>query len=246
MLTRLNGLILIGNPLIPAVVALAIAGVFVAYRDDVARGWQETRVPLLAVRDSAEQAAGLAQDAVTNAMAKLASAGEGFEAVGDEFKQARDSVQPTLDTIAAIRVPEASVTWRNATLCPKPLPACEPHVSTGWIEVGADLAKPFQDIFDAMDAAGQPIRDVKAAMDELRIVEDLAAESQRAQIALRIAAKQAIAVARPLGAILAAVGYVAIGLLIWFALQFAVRGSAQMATGWRMLTTGRPPPAPTR
>ncbi len=247
MLTRLTGLVLIGNTLIPALAAIAVAATFLHYKDDVERGWREIEGPLIVVRDSAEQSAETALDAASNAMAKLGLAMNGFEALGNELNAVHKTVEPTLSTIRGISLQSAEIRrWRHAKICPdvRGVPACVPIVSTTEITLGADLAKPFYSVFNAMQSAAQPVLDLKAAMVELGIVDELSEEARRAQAALGIASRQAIAIAGPLGNMLVAIGYVAIFLLVWFALQFVVRGTAQVALGWRMLTTGRQPTTP--
>ena len=43
----------------------------------------------------------------------------------------------------------------------------------------------------------------------------------------------------PIGIALTAVGYLSIFLVLWFGVQYAVRGYANIAVGWTMLRTGR-------
>ena len=89
-----------------------------------------------------------------------------------------------------------------------------------------------------MATAAQPLTDVKLALDELGVLGQLPEKAEQAQAALGIVATEALRLADPLGAILEACGYIAIFLLVWFGVQFVVRGAGQLRDGFRLLAGG--------
>jgi len=75
-------------------------------------------------------------------------------------------------------------------------------------------------------------RSLSIYISDLGILDEIPAHARQAQTALAVLAGKALALA-PL---VTALGYVLIGLLAWYAFQRVVRGFANLAAGWRMMT----------
>jgi|GEM_PF-3895965 len=246
MLTRLQGLVMIVNTLLPLALLLGITVAFVSWKGVFEERWQTVEPQLVAIRDSANQSVILVQATADRVTTHLASAGEGLDAVGKEFAKAAVTVEPVLQTMEQITVPGLKVTTIHKAICghqlkfgkkPKPI-NCWPQVTLTESRFGETLAKPFRDAYGVMATAAQPLTDVKLALDELGVLGQLPEKAEQAQAALGIVATEALRLADPLGAILEACGYIAIFLLVWFGVQFVVRGAGQLRDGFRLLAGG--------
>ena len=166
MLTRLNGLVLIINALLPPLFVLAVAGLFIYYKGDVEDGWiNEIRPELEAIQNAATVSIVLVDNAVTNASAKITSAANGLDAVATQFEKAAATVAEPLKTLGAVTVPKYTVSWdHHKVVCPgpnkkdvfgKPIKPCIPNIHKGDFKLGEALTRPFTNAFEAMTAAAQ-------------------------------------------------------------------------------------------
>lgn len=240
MLIRLQGLVLIINTLIPAALLLAAAGLFLFFKSDVETAWtQDVRPQLTAIEKSAEQSIGLVEDAVSNASTKISSAAKGLDKVSKGFDAVGDAVAPTLKKLNGISVPTFKVGWRHEKFCGPKKFKCVPSVTPSNWAFGKEIAKPFNAAFGAMASAAKPLADMKDAIAELGVIEDISGEAAKAQKALGRLAATVLSLAKPIGTLFTAIGYIVIFLVVWFGFQYAVRGANHLRNGFRMLITGQ-------
>ena len=247
MPARLNGLVMIVNTLLPAILLIAVAAVFLAYKGEVARGWQDARQSLEAIRDSAQGTIDKVDSAATRAANKLEAAMAGLEAVGGRFEKISQDANTALAPLDKLRVPKFSVGWDDKEKCvdtklfgDKCIKWREPSVGTEWSNIGAAVKKPFTDAFDAMSAAAKPLGDLKAAAAELAVLKTLPQEAEKAQAQLAVVADRALAVAAPIGRILTVAGYIAVFLTLWLGFVYGLRGYSRLIEGWTLMTGGSP------
>ncbi len=242
MLMRLQGFVLIVNTLLPVVLLGGIAGAFLYGQGRLEAQWAIVEPELVALRDSAGASVVLVQATTDRVTGHLKKAGEGLDAVGKEFAKASATVAPTLTAIEKVTVPGLKVTTVQNALCgyerkgrKLQQKSCWPHLEIVKSGLGVAVAKPFRDVYATMATAAQPLSDIKLALGELDALGALPGKAAEAQAAIGIVADEAIRLAGPIGAAFRVVGYVSIFLLVWFGVQYGVRGTARIREGWRML-----------
>lgn len=246
MLVRLQGLVIIVNTLIPAILLVSIVGAFLYWKDTVAARWAVVEPQLEEIRNTADASLLLVQGTAGRVTERLSKAANGLDAVAVKFKAASATVEPTLLAIERVTVPGVEVGKVRRVICGverikkgKPVyKQCWPYVKRVQTPLGTAVAKPFRDVYTAMGVAAQPLKDMKAVLGEIGVLEALPEKAEAAQAAISVAVAELLKLAGPVAVVLQVLGYTALFLLIWYGLQYGVLALGRIATGWRMLVSG--------
>jgi hypothetical protein len=247
---RLRGLVLIGNTLLPATLLISVASVFLYYKADVERGWAKTAAALDMIIAAADQIEGEVQGAVDKTKTDYTRAVENFKAVKEQFDQTYKDVSKPFDAVEALTMSTITVGKTSKTFTvPDPgnlnqrktITISIPTVDQKTSAVGRALIKPFKDAFGVVNAAAQPFSDLVTGVDDdlAVLLKEMPEEARKAQIQTAIIARQARSVATPLGNMLNAIGYIAIALIVWFALSYVTWAHEWLVRGWALLR-GKP------
>jgi hypothetical protein len=245
-MSKLRGILLIGNTLFPAVVVAIVAGMYMYYEDDVKNAWRNTEAALTQIVEGVAIVQDDVEELVADTKEDADEAIAHFRKVKKKFDDTYAKVEKPFATMSTLSVPTVTVGTRSKKYTVRDpitdskvgkVTVTMPTIDTGSKALGAIIVQPFTDAFGVVKAAVDPLSNIVESVDQdiAMLQRKVPEEARKVQLQVAVVAQQVLSVAKPLGNIFEMVVYLIVVLVFWFALSYVSWAHERLVRGWMML-----------